>query len=74
MTHQQLLAHLAVAIEACTEQLRAARLSCKVSTVTDTRQRVGKVEHELANLACAAKLAGAMNEATQQAFEGVGCG
>ena len=51
--------------------LAAARLGCKVSTVSDTRQRLGKVEHELDNLACACRLAGEMSEETREAFEGV---
>lgn len=71
MSHQQLLADLAVRLQALTAQVTAARLGCQASTVSHTRKSLGKVEEELAQLACAARLAGAMTEEARAAFEGV---
>lgn len=71
MTHQDVLAKMAPDLFAIAAALEATRLGLRVSTVSETRQRLGKLQHELLQLECAARFAGAMPEETRQAFEGV---
>lgn len=70
MTHQQLLAKMAPELEALALEVQAVRLDHRTSTVSHNRQRLGKVQGEIYDLACAARFAGAMTEETRQAFGG----
>lgn len=70
ITHQQMLADLALRLQAVSAELASIRLLNRSSMVSHCNARLAAAEHELANLACAAKLAGEMSEECREAFEG----
>lgn len=70
VTHQQLLAEMSASLERATAELASIRLLNCTSMASFCNARLSAVEHELANLACAARLAGAMDEECREAFEG----
>lgn len=70
MTHQQLLAQMATALERVNAELSSIRLLNCTSMASFCNARLSAVESEVGNLACAARLAGAMDEECREAFEG----